>query len=772
MPKMRLRALVALLSVALLPPATARTASVSTPRVLLIGVDGADWQAIDPLVAAGRLPVFNALKRDGRTAILHATPPLVSPLLWTTIATGRRPEDHGVLDFMVDLPSGEQAPIAATSRRVAALWNIVSDAGRSASVIGWWATWPAEHVRGTIVSDRVAPQLFRARHAFEDGSIAPKEATAALLPLVTTPDRVTRAEIEEYVPTTEAEYDAARRATGTITRLYQDRVAHLAAVIAGTRTYSAIANHLVKSGQSDLTAVYFEGIDTVSHLFVRDSRRGDQAIRRAYEEADRTIGRLAAAAAPDTLVIVCSDHGFHRPTAGISGDPSDLAGPATAWHRPYGIVAMIEAGRLGRSVSAGRDVPRADKGAPFAPARIASPLDVTPSVLHALGLAVSREMPGRVLEELLPGPAHGRGRPVAWVANYESRERSASGTTALKIDPAAKARLQALGYIGAVSSSLAGQNLGEVLYRAGRLADAERQLVGVIERQPGNVAAHLWLAKTRRDLGRPQQALSIYERVLQLDPDAGEALLEAVDVALAAGSLDRAKTMTDARRRTGRGDVWVRTAAGAIAAAERRGGEAEREFRAALAADPLAYEPLSRLVDLLIAARRAADAVAVVRAAVGRVPDSPRHQALLGETLLAARDPAGAEAAFERALRQVPDSAAVRLELARAQIARQRPAEAIETLRAAPASSDRSRLLGAAYSVLNRWKEAAAEFRAALALGASVDVLNGLGWAEHKQGRNVEAIEAFQRSLALNPEQPRIRELVATLKPPRSPGSL
>jgi tetratricopeptide (TPR) repeat protein len=160
-----------------------------------------------------------------------------------------------------------------------------------------------------------------------------------------------------------------------------------------------------------------------------------------------------------------------------------------------------------------------------------------------------------------------------------------------------------------------------------------------------------------------------------------------------------------------------------------------------------------------------------VRAAVARAPDSPRHQALLGEALLAARDAAGAEAAFERALLLAPDGVVVRLGLARAQIARQRPAQAIETLGPAPASPDRSRLLGAAYSALNRWKEAAAEFRTALASGPSIDLFNGLGWAEHKQGRNGEAVEAFQRSLALKPDQPQIRELVATLKASRAPGS-
>ncbi len=771
MPEMRLPAVVALLIVAVLSAATPGAPPVATPRVLLVGLDAADWQAIDPLVASGRLLAFATIAREGHTAVVRATPPLVSPLLWTTIATGRRPEDHGVLDFMVDLPSGEQAPIGRASRRVAALWNVVSDAGRSASVVGWWATWPAEQVRGTIVSDRVAPQLTRARESLEEGSIAPPGSAAALLPLIVAPDRITRADIARFVAVTEAEFDAARQATADTSLLYRDSIAHLAAVIAGTRTYGAMAEHILRSAQPDVLAVYFEAIDIVSHLFVADAKRGPAAIAQAYEEVDRLIARLAAAAAPDTLVVVCSDHGFHRPTAGIRESPSDLSGPATAWHRPYGIIATIEAGRLaaGTSPASQRDRRHPFRGAALG--RLVSPLDIAPTVLHALGLPVSREMPGRVLDELLPAPAHGRGRAVEWVTTFETGKREATGSTAARVDPAAKARLQALGYITGTTTSLAGQNLGEVLYRAGRLDAAERQLVAVVERQPSNVAAHLWLAKTRRDLGRPQQALSVYERVLRLDPEAGEALLEAVDVAVTAGAIDRAKALIAVRASKHPVDGWSRTASGAIAAAERREGDAERDFRAALAVDPLAYEALSRLVDLLIAARRASDALPAVRGAVARAPDSPRHQALLGETLLASRDPAGAEAAFERALAQAPDSVAVRLGLARAQVARQRVAQAIETLRPAPASAERSRLLGAAYSALGRWQEAAAEFRYALTAGESPDLLNGLGWAEHRQGRGREAIEAFQRSLALKPDQPQIRELLATLKPSRAPGA-
>src|SRR4051812_22969979 len=83
------------------PPASA-SAPPPSPPVVLIGIDAADWLAIDPLVQRALLPSFARFKKSGRTGVMLSTPPLVSPIVWTTIATGMPPEKHGVLDFVVD----------------------------------------------------------------------------------------------------------------------------------------------------------------------------------------------------------------------------------------------------------------------------------------------------------------------------------------------------------------------------------------------------------------------------------------------------------------------------------------------------------------------------------------------------------------------------------------------------------------------------------------------------------------------------------------------
>src|SRR5262245_50237112 len=138
-------------------------------KVALIGLDGADWEVIDPMVARGRLPNLARLKAAGAWGPLRSMDPMLSPLLWTTAATGKPPEIHGIIDFLVrDTRTGKPVPVSSRGRRVKALWNMLSDAGRTSAVIAWWATWPAERIAGHIVSDRVAYSTFAFTPGLDD----------------------------------------------------------------------------------------------------------------------------------------------------------------------------------------------------------------------------------------------------------------------------------------------------------------------------------------------------------------------------------------------------------------------------------------------------------------------------------------------------------------------------------------------------------------------------------------------------------------------------
>lgn len=723
--------------------------SAPAPRqrpVLLVGLDAADWRTLDPLIAAGRLPTLARLRSAGRTGTLIAQPPLVSPILWTTIATGRPPEEHGVLDFMQDLPDGGQAPVGASSRRVPALWNLFSDAGRGVAVIGWWATWPAETVRGSIVSDRVAPQLLRHDASGIDArAIAPAAARERLASLLVRPQDVSDAELRARVPASDAELTRARESLAQSGRFYDDPLAHLAAVVAGTRSYTAVAEKILREDRPDFLGVYFEAIDTVSHRFTRDAR-GTAAIAAACEDVDGALRRLAAAAPADTWILVVSDHGFASAGAGVAADPADLAGPATAWHRPYGIVGAIEARSLiDDRPGAGTRVPDV------------TPLDVAPTLLHAAGLSVGDRMPGRVVVELLPPEAAPRAVTRARLPEGGPPALDAAAAN----DPDMVARLRALGYVGAgPATSLARQNLAEILFRRGRFEAAERELRAVVESQPGNLSAWLWLARAAAEQGKAAEALRAYRAALPLPGAAADALVPAVELALSVGGPAAAHALFDAVPVSERATAAVLAARSLVARAGGSAREADRLLRAALAQDPLCFDALVRLFEAT-PREAVAPLLPYFERAVAAAPDSPRHLALQGTALFAAGRLEDAEASLRRALELAPDGDAVRVQLARVQIQRKQLEAALATLALGRPSSESETLRGAAFTLLERWQDAAAAYEGALRLApaATPELLNGLAWAELQRGRRAESRRLLDRSLGLRPDQPAIRAL-------------
>jgi Tfp pilus assembly protein PilF len=376
-------------------------------------------------------------------------------------------------------------------------------------------------------------------------------------------------------------------------------------------------------------------------------------------------------------------------------------------------------------------------------------------------------MPGRVVDALVPPEA--ASRPIARVRSLEPERRPPAQPQADAADPALRERLVALGYVGASGSSLGRLNLGEILYRKGDYAGAERELRGVVADQSKNVSALLWLAKAIRAQDRAQAALELYERALALEP-AGDVLVEAVELAARGGQPNAARQMLGRfpTRPETRADAAV--ARSILAASEGSPKQAEGELWTALVADPIHEGALERLLELLRPAGRARDALSSLRRAAQQAPDSARIQALLGSALLASGDAAAAEAPLTRALQLAPDAVSVSLELARVDLARDRTAQARARLAKLPASRERSVLLGVVATRASSWEEAVRYYREALAAGPiDKDVLNALGWALYRSGRAREAAELLDRSLALDAAQPEIRRLRAQVAAPGEP---
>ena len=119
--------------------------------IVLVGVDGLEWRVISEMIDDGELPVFTRLMEEGSFGALKTVRPTRSPVIWTSVATGKIPRKHGIRGF-TKKEDGKERLFSNRDRKTKALWNIFSDLGRTVHSVGWWATFPAENIRGIIVA--------------------------------------------------------------------------------------------------------------------------------------------------------------------------------------------------------------------------------------------------------------------------------------------------------------------------------------------------------------------------------------------------------------------------------------------------------------------------------------------------------------------------------------------------------------------------------------------------------------------------------------------
>ncbi|MDX1389692.1 MAG: alkaline phosphatase family protein, partial [Acidobacteriota bacterium] len=324
-------------------------------KILIVGVDGADWQIAEPLIERGLLPNLAALRARGAWGNIKALTPILSPLIWTSVATGVTADRHGILDFLIrDPATGQHVPVNSRFRRVRALWNVFSDAGRTVDIVAWWATWPAEAVNGHMISDRVAYSLFD----FElptggVGATYPPAYFDEIRPRLITDDAIPYEEVAPFVDITRDEFQAGRgRIEVDRAEAYREPVNHLTKILASTTNYHRIALDLLDRKQADLTAIYYQAIDEVGHRFMHfvppsldgidpeETRRYGRAIDAIYVYQDELLGEILDAAEHDTTVIVLSDHGFLNGADRPRGETADIEGMPGRWHRPYGILVI------------------------------------------------------------------------------------------------------------------------------------------------------------------------------------------------------------------------------------------------------------------------------------------------------------------------------------------------------------------------------------------------------------------------------------------------
>ena len=362
-------------------------------KVLLIGWDAADWKVIMPLVDAGKMPNVARLLEEGICGNIATLQPVLSPMLWTSIATGKRAYKHGIHGFSEPDPvAGGIRPVTNLSRKTKAIWNILNQSGLHTITIGWWPSNPAEELsRGVMVSNdyQRAQGSDPAKWPLKPGTIHPARLENVLAGLRFHPAKIPEQALRAFLPG----LDGMSREN--LDKAEKDpRMQSLVKIIADCTSIHSAATALIQDEPWDFMAVYYDAIDHFGHAFMRyhppkrehidewDFRVFNHCLEGGYRYHDIMLGTLLRRAGEETTVILMSDHGFHPDHLRPTGIPREPAGPAVE-HRQFGIF-----------VARGPGIRKDERiyGAGL--------LDICPTLLHLFGLPVGEDMDGKVLLDI------------------------------------------------------------------------------------------------------------------------------------------------------------------------------------------------------------------------------------------------------------------------------------------------------------------------------------------------------------------------------------
>jgi Flp pilus assembly protein TadD len=556
-------------------------------RVLWVGWDGADWGMLEPLVRRGLMPNLARLMAEGSWGHLTSIMPLLSPLIWTTMATGVGPEEHGILDFVeVDPSSGSKVPITGRQRKVPALWNMASAAGLSVNVSGWWASWPAEPVNGFLISDRLFFLLSDTVGETPQGTVVwPSEYEQEFRALAERAEKETDEKvIRGLLPVSDQAYRKAVAAHQGMA----DPIDGFRRIMVGTRTYFGATLLAAEEAKhpADLTMVYAIGTDEIGHLLSPYlppplpgadpgfSKIAEVGVERYFSVVDRWLGRLLAICPEkECAVLIVSDHGFKWGADRPRQFSGTAAATAALWHRPLGIFVL-----------AGKGV--AHLGQVSEPPSV---YDVAPTMAALLGLPRGIGWRGKPLPGC-PAPVQAS---VDWRAVVPPESyRRVSPTS--QPSPEYIKQLKALGYLeggegtgkGAEATEGELNNLGLVQLSAKHYPEAEKSFRGAIERNPNYASPHYNLRRLYFETGRYDQADAELWRAVDLKlRDSVGAVDRAASEYESHSLLERAAALlAEARRRfPGEARLAVHRLAllmrlNQCSEAVREGGEAAREF--------------------------------------------------------------------------------------------------------------------------------------------------------------------------------------------------
>jgi hypothetical protein len=394
-------------------------------RVVVVGIDGLSPSDVTT-APRGDVPAFARLARRGAFGPLATLRPTEGPPVWTTLMTGRLPRDHGIRSAFAYRLRGSDSewallpratlvgalerarlasrhPVASTSRRCRALWNVLDAFGIPTGLVGVWGTHPPETIRGFVVSPYF--HLLHGDPGRAGGAVFPRDLLPEIRARAVSPRHLDPVLLADLAGAAAAPDDPLMRALAE-------------GSLAPDLTYARVAQVLRQAYAPSLLVVSFPGYDAAGHLFYRyahpeafgdvradEARRYGPVLGRYASLVERWVGEIERDLGPDDVLVVLSGRGL---------------APTPLWRRLVGVLTGTAVGAASHGGAPDGVLLVAGGGIrPGATPAGASVLDVAPTILYLMGLPVARDMEGRVLTEILD-PEFAQENPVTFIPSYES----------------------------------------------------------------------------------------------------------------------------------------------------------------------------------------------------------------------------------------------------------------------------------------------------------------------------------------------------------------
>ncbi len=274
-------------------------------RTLLIGLDGATFRILDPLMREGVMPSLKEIVDSGVRADLTSVIPVLTPPAWTSLMTGRSPGHHGILDFFLkESPTSHYIRFANSHDvRTETIWSMAGRGGMKCTVLNFPSMFPPPGIEGFIVPGWVPWKQLRL--GCHPGGL------------------YDRLKAQEWFNPREMALDMDLGEKGIEGCSPEEYEEWIAMHIRRERQWFRVMQYLDAEEPCDLTAILFDGVDRLQHLCWRfldeDSRPGlgtawELRIRELcldyYRELDRLLASSVRMVGKDATIVIASDHGF------------------------------------------------------------------------------------------------------------------------------------------------------------------------------------------------------------------------------------------------------------------------------------------------------------------------------------------------------------------------------------------------------------------------------------------------------------------------------